>query len=740
MKCYGTRKIGLVALTQLPLILLAEIPLAMIGTSGLGHVSPAATSPFGLVQAGPDTSAQEDSFSVDWKHTSGYQHEDDWIWRFSQTHLSGTGCASFGDFGILPIVEGFDALTHPAKILHATEIVEPGSYAVSFTEGNAQLSAEVVALPHTAIYSFTYPQGEKAKLLIDLDWGIGGEYHCCWGKFVKGTKFSWSDDCRKVFGSRAVVNWTNYQLHFAASFSRPFCSPPVCRQKAGDGHGEIWELDFGELKDGVLSVSLGLSYTSAHAAERNRAAEADTFDLATARARVAAEWAKALSVIELDSSTDASTQLNFRAALYRTYFQPNLISDVGAKPRYSTFSFWDTFRAAHPLYTFTAAERVPDFVNSMLDLYDRQGYLPIWGLAGLDTHCMVGHHAVPVIVDAYLKGLGGAKGEVDWERAYRAIKDSLTEEHQPSNAGGWGLLKEDWDLLNRYGYYPFDQMRGNSEGLAVKGESVARLLECAYDDACAARLAKGLGKLEDVAFFVNRSKCWTNVYDRMTGFMRGKDSAGKWREPFSPYALGHNSWQDNDYCEGNAWQYTWHVLHDFNGLFTMMGGRSVAQAKLDGLFAARPPEADRDGEENNVTGLIGQYAHGNEQSHHIAYLYTLLGAPEKTAKVVRKVFATQYFPRPDGLSGNDDCGQMAAWYVFSALGFYPVDPCGGEYVIGAPQVASAKMRLPNGKSLTIRAEGGAARGVREVWLNGRRLDTFILHHSDLLAGGELIFR
>ena len=699
-----------------------------IGTSGLGHVTPAATAPFGMVQAGPDTSESADKFVADWKHTSGYQHGDEWLWRFSQTHISGTGCLSFGDFGILPFVDGFDGATRPAKMVKPSERAKPGSYAVTLEENGATIGCEVAALSRSAIYRFTFPTGKGAKLLLDCDWGLGEPQKSgCWGRkvFSCSTEFP---SATSVRAARDMWIWNDYRFCLAAEFSAPVKGRRQLR-KAGDLRGDIWELDFGEVPNGVLQVRLGLSTRTPESAARNLSAEIPAFDFAGVEAKGAANWAEKLERIAFQGEKDRL--LSLKAALYRTMVQPNLVSDAGEPDRYSTFSLWDTYRAAHPLYTLTCGERVADFVNSMLDQYDRQGYLPIWALGGGENHCMIGHHAVPVIVDAFLKGVEG----VDWERAFAAVKNSLTVSHKPVNEGTWGLMKEDWDLYDKYGYYPFDLMRGAYGSQKVRGESVARVLECAYDDACAARFAEKLGHKEDAAFFAKRASNWKNVFDPSVGFMRGKDSKGNWREPFSPYDLGSGPWRANDFCEGNSWQYTWHVMHDPAGLMTAMGGVRPFVEKLSRLFTERPLAAT-DGTSHDVSGLIGQYAHGNEPSHHTIYFFSLAGRNDLAAKYVREVFDTQYFARPDGLCGNDDCGQMAAWYVFSAMGFYPFDPCGGEYVIGAPQVGKAVL----GK-LVVEAKGLSAENkyVKRVTLNGVELKKPVLTQREILAGGSLVF-
>ena len=693
-----------------------------VGTAGLGHVSPAACAPFGLVQAGPDTSASSEKYVGDWAHTSGYQHGDGWIWRFSQTRLSGTGCPSGGDFGLLPFTGERPA---PARKVAASEKGRPGFYAVELDGG---LSCAVAAVPHGAVYRFAYPKGASAKLLVDADWTIarrGKDDGRLWGVFATYVKES---EIRALSPTRLVARrkvraWVDYEIFCALDFSRPIVSRDggVC--------------DFGAAADGPLEVRLALSLTSADAAVANLEAELAGRPLESVAAQTAAAWDAYLSRVRLAPGTDPAVRTSLRAALYRTAIQPNDIGDVG-REEYSTFSLWDTFRAAHPLYTLLAPERVNGFVRSLLKVYERNGYLPIWGLWGTDTHCMIGHHAVPVIVDAYLKGFR----DYDVGLAWRAVRDSLTRTHKAVSDSTWGQLKEDWPLLERYGYLPYDALTGGSRGHKVVGESVSRLFEGAYDDACAARFAAALGKADDAAFFARRSGYWRNALDPVTKFARGRDAAGAWREPFDPKACGHCWFQANDFTEGNAMQYTWHVLHDPDGLVVALGGRDAALARLQRLFSGESVAYGENGV-SDVTGLIGQYAHGNEPSHHIIYFFSLLGRPDLAAKYVKEVFDTQYRPTPDGLCGNDDCGQMSAWYVFSALGFCPFDPCGGDYVVGAPQVPGAELSLPGGKTLTVRTENfapGAA--VEKVVLNGREIADSRLRHADLVKGGELVYR
>ena len=419
-------------------------------------------------------------------------------------------------------------------------------------------------------------------------------------------------------------------------------------------------------------VKIGISATDEAAAAANLRAEIPAWDFDGVRADTRAKWEDLLGRITI-SDCDEAVKTNFYTALYHLCLQPNNLGDAGKPPRYSTFSTWDTFRAAHPLYTILCPEYVAPFVNSLLASCEtHDGMLPVWGLWGEDGYSMVGHHSVPIVCDAILKGFDG----IDRERAYAAVKESLTKGHRVVRpTSHWLRTKENWDVRECYGYYPFD---------IVIGESVSRLMECCYDDACAAKLAAFLGKAEDAEWFRRRSCDWTNVFDCVTRCVRGKDRYGKWREPFDPAKVGAGELDWNDFTEGNALQYTWHVLHDPMRLVELMGGRDAALQKLDAMF---DESRGVSGEAvSDVTGLIGNYAHGNEPSHHLAWFYALLGRKDLAKKRIREICERFYRPVPDGLCGNDDCGQMSAWYVFACLGFYPFDPCGGEYVRITPQV------------------------------------------------------
>ena len=708
-------------------------PDVFVGTSGDGHCTPGAAYPFGLVLAGPDTGTEGSTAD---EHQSGYQHGDDRLYRFSQLHINGTGCPSLGNLGILPLVEPAGEGPVYALVDKSDERGEPGYYAVRLADSDIDCETTVGA--HTAAYRFAYPASRRRILVLDGDWGVSSASERpqpIGGQYIYETAMEFPS-ANRVTGFARIRSWTDYTLWWDVEFSSPVASKRTLPPGRG-GRGETWELEFSP-SAARLEVRIGISTVSAAGARRNLEAEMPSFAFDERRRAAKEAWDALLSRIRLDEGTDPAVAANFRAAMYRLFVQPCDIADAGAEPFYSTLSLWDTYRAAHPLYTILAPERVDGFIRSMLRQYCEQGYLPLWALMGNETHCMIGHHAVPVIVDAYLKGFRG----FDAEEAYAAVKNSLTVSHTPRNDATWGLVKEDWPAYDAHGYVPFDGMEESYDGRRVTGESVSRTLECAYDDACAARFAAALGKGDDAAFFARRSGFWRNVFDPSIGFVRGRDRAGRWREPFDPYAIGHCWWSDSDFTEGNAWQWTWHVMQDPEGLVAAMGGREAFGARLASLFSADSAKRSAEGTfTGDVTGLIGQYAHGNEPSHHTAYFFRWSDRPRMTDETVRRIFDTQYAPRPDGLCGNDDCGQMAAWYVFSALGFYPFDPCGGEYVVGAPQVPGAVVSLPGGREFRVVAKNLSKRNryVKSVTLNGRPVEGWKIRHADIMSGGELVF-
>ena len=679
-----------------------------IGTAGTGHTFPSACVPFGLVQAGPDTG------NGDWAHCSGYSYEDKSIYGFSQTHLNGTGCPDLGDVRILP----FTAESVPGSVPYdkASERAKPGFYAVTLAGG---VKVEASATERCAIYRISYPKGAKGRLLVDPRWCITRRQPA--SDCIRSVDVA-PDGRTGVSGKVVVNNWVERTYAFKMEFSRPFLSE------------KDLVFDFGASSGEPLLVKVALSALGdVAAADRNMRFEVPGFDFAAVEASARAKWDRALSCVQVEG--DDAQKRNFYTSLYHLFIQPNNIADAGHKPFYSTLSTWDTFRAAHPLYTILVSEKAAEFVDSMLEQGRRTGYLPIWTLWGRDNQCMIGTHSIPVIVDWFLKDYFSRKERKEhkdladsasfaakkqyWLAAYEQIKETLTKRHE-------GRYKERWDLLDRHGYYPYD---------VIRNESVSRTLECAYDDWCAAQMAAKLGHEEDAEFFRRRSENWRNVFDPSLGLMRSKDSKGNWRDPFDPSAVGYG--EGYDFTEGNSYQYTWHVMQNPDGLVAAMGGREAFVKRLDWLFER--PEVVK-GEVFDVTGLIGQYVHGNEPSHHVIYFYTLVGERDKAARRVRDVFDRFYLPKPDGLCGNDDCGQMSAWYVFSALGFYPFNPCGGTYVLGAPQIPKATVSLAGGKTLTVVARNLSAENkyVKSVTFNGKPLDKTI-EHADLMSGGDLVF-
>ena len=676
-----------------------------IGTDANGHTTPAASRPFGFVQAGPDTG------NGDWAHCSGYRFGDPEIFGFSQTHLSGTGCIDLGDVRLFPHTGAWTNGEWRSTYRKATEKASPGSYEVTLDAGS--IAVDLTATERVACHRYVWPaDATDRRMLVDFQWGLVDDR----SYFTRVLACDIRTTKNGFEGTVTSKRWATRTLHFVLAFDRAPAAVTRLAPRDAREKGPRYEVHFDG--SGELKAKVALSYTSLDGARANLAAEVPGWDFASVRAAARAAWNDLLSRATVAGGTSDERTV-FMTSLYHAFYHPTVASDAGAEPLYSQLSTWDTYRAAHPLYTLLSPERVDGFVNTCLWHFDRRGYLPKWPLGQDDTQCMVGNHAVPIIVDAWLKGFRG----FDAGRAWKAIDGTLRAPHK-------GKKLEDWAALDRYGYYPFDVVRENL--------TVSRTLEDAYDDWCAHLFAKALGRAEDAAFYLNRSQAWKRIFDAETGFMRGRDSKGAFRSPFDPAQV--RDWCDrkNDYVEANAWQYLWHVQQDPNGLAALLGGRDAFAAKLDAFFSAPPPDNSAC---DDVSGFVGQYAHGNEPSHHVCYFYQFAGRGDRTAERVSEVCRRYYTNAPDGLCGNEDCGQMSAWYVFSAAGFYPVDPCGGDYVLGVPQFSEVTLKLPDGKTFRVIAKGGtdARRRVKGVKLNGRPLDGFILRHADIVAGGELVF-
>ena len=689
-----------------------------IGAADNGHTFPGACRPFGMIQTSPVTGA------VGWRYCSEYMYADSIIWGFTQTHLNGTGCMDLGDILVMPFTgerhRTWDA--YRSSFSKTSENATPGYYTVTLDQ--AKVKAELTTTTHAALHRYTYEQADSASILIDLQHGPAWnekQYH----SQVNSCEVNWENDSTLTGHVNNKV-WVDQDYYFVMQFSRPVIDHfelPMAETEKGKRLVASFNIQPGE----EVLMKVALSTTGVEGAKANMAAEVPGWDFEGIRTAAKADWNSYLSRIEVEGTDEEKT--NFYTSFYHALIQPNEISDVDGRYRnaadsvvnatggkfYSTFSLWDTYRAAHPFYTLMVPERVDGFINSLVDQAEVQGYLPIWGLWGKENFCMVANHGVSVVAEAYAKGFRG----FDAERAFNAIKQTQTVSHP---------LKSNWENYMKYGYFPTD---------LTEAESVSSTLESVYDDYAAADMAKRMGKTEDAAYFARRADFYKNLFDSSTQFMRPKKSDGTWKSPFNPSQIGHAESVGGDYTEGNAWQYTWHVQHDVPGLIALFGGEEPFLNKLDSLFTLKLETTQAD-----VTGLIGQYAHGNEPSHHVTYLYALAGRPERTQELIREIFDTQYSPKPNGLCGNDDCGQMSAWYMFSAMGFYPVNPVSGEYVFGAPQLPEFVLHLADGKTFTIKAEGlsEANKYVKSITLNGEPYTKNFISHADIVKGGTLVYQ
>jgi len=677
-----------------------------VGTAENGHCFPNACVPFGQIQVGPETGNNA------WKYCAGYQYDDLIINGFSQNRLNGTGGTDLGDLLMQPFSGEIVNNDFTGKFDKSMEKAKPGYYSVFLS--NFGVKAEMTATKHVALYKYTYSNNTKGNLMIDFQSGMTGDT-IRFNKHVLNSEIIFEDNYT-ISGRALVSSWLqNRSYYFVIKFNKPFDNKNKLPRRNALEKADRYTFDFNLNKDEKLMIKLSISANSIEGAKKNIDSELNDWNFDKTCKRANESWNNCLSKVDIVGNNDKKTM--FYTSMYRMFIQPNEISDSGQKPFYSTLSLWDTYRAAHPLYTIIAPQMVDGFVNSMLQQHDKQGFLPIWALWGDETYCMIGNHAVPVIVDAFLKGFKG----FDAERAYQAVKKSLTENHKNS----------EWDVYTKYGYYPYD---------IVNVESVSRTLESVYDDYCAAQFAKTLGKTEDYEYFTKRSNFYKNLFDPSTKLMRPKGSNGQWKTPFDRFALSHADTSGGDYTEGNAWQYTWHVQHDIPGLIKLMGGQEYFINKLDSLFKFEQMQTGT-GFVSDVTGLIGQYAHGNEPSHHVAYLYALAGKPWRTQELVNKICKTKYINTVDGLCGNDDCGQMSAWYIFSCMGFYPVNPCGGEYVIGAPQLEKSTINLSGGKKFIVETINFSSTNiyVQSIELNGVEYTKNSILHQDIMKGGVLRF-
>lgn len=683
-----------------------------IGNADNGHTFPGACAPFGMIQASPESGIGS------WRYCSGFNYDDDYIEGFAQTHLNGTGVPDLGDVFMLPFTGHPDE--YKSRYNKNTQEATAGYYKVSLTDYNVDV--ELTATTRTAFHRYTY-NNEDAQLLIDLQRGLGGNATTR----VLDASISMPDNYT-ITGHNETKAWVKRHYFYVIKFDKAYTIKEELPQAEG-AKAKKMILSFDLKKGETLQVKVAISTVSVDGAIASLEKENSGWNFDAVKEATKEEWNKLLSRARITGTDDQ--KINFYTSMYHLLMQPNNLTDTDGKYRgandsvytsvngeyYSTLSLWDTYRAAHPLYTILAPEKVNGFIQTMLDHHKAKGYLPIWTLWGKENHCMIGNHSIPVIVDAYLKGFRG----FDVEDAYKAVKESSTVSHVNSN----------WETYDKYGYYPFD---------IVTVESVSRTLESAYDDYCVAQMAKALGKTADYEYFTKRAGYYKNLFDHETKLMRGRDSKGKWRTPFDSFLLSHAGTSGGDYTEGNAWQYTWHIQHDPQGLINLMGSKEYFVTKLDSLFFLNR-KTENTGFVDDVTGLIGQYAHGNEPSHHVAYLYSYADRKDKTQELIREIFDRFYLPKPDGLCGNDDCGQMSAWYIFSAMGFYPVNPCGGEYILGAPQLEKVELMLPDNKIFIMEARNFSERNkyVQSAELNGKLIEGIAIYHKDIMAGGKLVF-
>jgi len=687
-----------------------------LGTGGHGHVYPGATIPFGMVQLSPDNGEEG------WDWCSGYHYSSNTIAGFSHTHLSGTGIGDWCDISILPMTDTSTIRKDKSKFpfSHKNESAKPGYYQVQLDN---KIKCELTANKRTGFHRYSYPTN-IGWLLLDMGFQIN------WDKTTSGSLKILNDST--IIGYRYSTGWAKGQkVYFAARFNHGFQSVTFVNDSVRNGNTAIGN----KLKAAVkfttvspLEVRVSISSVSEENAllELN-VSNAATFD-ATAKSAESL-WEKELQKIKINTN-DKALATKFYTSLYRTCLAPVVHSDasgayqthhnlqkkfIKGKEKYTVFSQWDVFRALNPLFTITQTDRLPDMINSMLQLYEDNGLLPVWDLSTWEANTMTGYHSIPIIADAILKDIKG----FDYNLAYEAMKKSAYQKIRGTPA------------YIQYGYVPQDK----------HGWSVTMTLEYAFDDWCIAQVAKKLNQISDYNLFMQRAQSYKVLFDSSTGFMRAKDSNGKFIEPFDPLLSEHGF--DGQYIEGTAWQHSFFVPHDVEGLAKLYGGKENLVKKLDDLFMA-PSELHGENTSADVSGLIGQYAHGNEPSHHIIYMYTALGHPQKTAKWVKVVTDSMYKTGPDGLTGNDDCGQMSAWYIWSALGMYPMNPSAGQYVFGLPLIKNASITLPNKKILTIQTIENKSTKLSEkyvtsVYLNNRKLTNGYITHQELLEGGILKF-
>ena len=695
-----------------------------IGTGAIdgglsGNNYQGATSPFGMIQLSPDTSE-----APNWGDASGYDYNRNTIFGFSHTRLSGTGASDLIDITLMPTSSGRTS----SAFTHDEEKARPGYYQVMLKDEG--INAELTTTQRNGIHRYQYPAGKDAEIILDMDHSADKG---SWGRRIINSQIRILND-HAVEGYRIITGWAKLRkIYFYMEFSSPILTSTL--RDGGRVHENTAVINgtnlhgcfrFGQLNGKPLTCKVALSSVSMENARQNMEQEAPHWDFDRYVAAADADWEKQLGKIEV-KGTEVQKEI-FYTALYHTMIQPNTMSDVNGEymaadyttrkvanneTHYTTFSLWDTFRASHPLYTLLEPERVTDFVKSMIRQYEYYGYLPIWQLWGQDNYCMIGNHSIPVITDAILKGIPG----IDMEKAYEAVYNSSVTSHPNSPFEVW----------EKYGFMPEN----------IQTQSVSITLEQAFDDWCVAQLAAKLNKDADYQRFHKRSEYYRNLFHPKTKFFQSKNDKGEWIEPFDPYQYGGNG--GHPFTEGNAWQYFWYVPHNIQALMELTGGTKAFEQKLDTFFTSTYKSEQMN---HNASGFVGQYAHGNEPSHHVAYLYNFAGQPWKTQKYVSHILNTLYNNTSSGYAGNDDCGQMSAWYVFSAMGFYPVNPADGRYIIGSPLLDECTLKLAGNKEFRIRTIRKSPEDIyiQSVTLNGKKHKDFFITHQDIMNGGTMVFK
>lgn len=707
-----------------------------VGTGGHGHTFPGPVVPHGMVQPSPDTRIDG------WDACSGYYYADSTINGFSHTHVSGTGCADYGDFLLMPTVgeQQYDPQDYSSQTLpyasafsHQNETAEPGYYSVFLDRYGVK--AELTATSRTAFHRYTFPETDDAGFILDMDYSIQHQTNLDMQvEVVSDTE---------IRGHKLTEYWAfDQQVSFYAKFSKPFTSV-VVRDTLADQNGKMQPrckvlLKFNTEKDEQVLVKMGISAVDMDGAKKNLEAEIPGWDFDKVRSDARQLWNSYLSKIDVTTANETDKTI-FYTAMYHTAVSPNLFTDVDGRylgmdlkvhqgnvdrSVYTVFSLWDTFRALHPLYSIIDPQLNNNFIRSLLLKSREGGIFPMWDLASNYTGTMIGYHAASLIADVYTKGYA----DFDLQEAYRACLRAA--EYDTTGIKCPDLVLPHLMPMAKYykntiGYIPCDR----------ENESVAKALEYAYDDYCISVLAEATGDYKNSQKYARFAKAYTLYFDPSVRFMRGVDSEGNWRTPFNPKASNH---RNDDYCEGNAWQWTWFVPHDVEGLVELMGGEDAFVGKLDSLFTA-DSTIEGDLVSADISGLIGQYAHGNEPSHHVIHLYNYANCPWKTQELIDRVLKEQYRNAPDGLSGNEDCGQMSAWYVLNSMGFYQVCPGKPVYSIGRPIFDRVDVSLPDRKvfSVVTKNNSGENKYIESATLDGRPLDEPFLTHQDIAGGGTL---